>query len=129
MKCRDLVAMASPAEQVEAYLLEEPGGEGNYAVVLWKNGGSEEIGNRYRRSEAIVPAAVEFPAGTVTKAVDWKLDEPAFDSARPVFAVGSEPLIVYCSRLPEWKRITPTEYLKKNSGVKAETKALLPGQN
>lgn len=131
MKTRNLVSMAEPAPGVEAYLLEEPenGLSPRYAVVLWRTGGTEEIGNRYRSNQTVDPVTVKFPAKTVLKAIDWKLDEIVFPTAAPEFTVSGEPLVVYCSELPPWRRITPVEWLDTHDGIKPAAQALLPGQN
>ena len=72
---------------------------------------------------------MKFPAKTVLKAVDWKLDETVFSATAPEFTVGGEPLVVYCSELPPWRRITPAEWLDTHDGIKPAAQALLPGQN
>lgn len=129
MKTRELAAMAEPAPGVEAYLLRNPENPADCAVVLWKNGGDEAHGSRFTRTAAPAPVQVAFPAGTIVKAVDWKLDEPAFTPAAPVFEIGAQPLIVYCDRLPEWTPVTPEEWQKTRHAVGVNTsEANLPGQ-
>ena len=98
-------------------------------MVLWKNGGDEAHGSRFTRTAAPAPVQVTFSAGTVVKAVDWKLDEPAFTPAAPVFEIGAQPLIVYCDRLPEWTPVNPEEWQKTRHAVGVNTsEANLPGQ-
>lgn len=100
--CR--LAPSPPAEQIKACLREEPGTAGRCAVVLWKNGGPEEIGNRYRNRREIVPAGGKFPARMEKRAVNRRRDEVEFQPERPPIPVSSKPQIGYCDRLPERKR-------------------------
>ena len=100
--CR--LAPSPPAEQIKACLREEPGTAGRCAVVLWKNGGPEEIGNQYRNRREIVPAGGKFPARMVKRTVNRRRDEVEFQPERPPIPVSSKPQIGYCDRLPERKR-------------------------
>lgn len=130
MKNRRLAGMAEPEKNVEAYLLYDPVDPESCAVVLWKNGGQEEHGSRFKKLHVTVPPVnVHFPAGSVVSAIDWKLDTVPFREDAPVFGIGSTPVIIYCRKLPDWKRFTPAEWLKThNFAGPGNSKANLPGQ-
>lgn len=130
MKNRNLAAMAEPVENVEAYLLEDPAKPDSCAVVLWKNGGPEEHGSRFKRVNVnVAPGKVEFPSGSVISAWDWKMESVKFNSAKPEFRIGTVPLVVYCTKLPDWKRISPAEWLRTHDIVGTSTgEANIPGK-
>ena len=130
MKTRQLAGMAEPQKDVEAYLLTDPVDPESCAVVLWKNGGQEEHGSRFKKLPVTVdPVKVRFPAGSVVSAVDWKLDAIPFQADAPEFEIGSIPVIIYCRKLPDWKRLTPAEWLKAHKAAAiSNSRANLPGQ-
>ncbi len=128
MKTRELVSMAVLGNDIEAYFLREPD-DRNYAVILWRNGAGEQLSSKFKQNPRIEVIPVEFPAGAVNTASDWKLDNISFDPEKPVFKIGSEPLIVYVNKFPDWKRVSPEEFLNLNQHTVSTTKAMLPGQN
>ncbi|PVY39580.1 hypothetical protein [Victivallis vadensis] len=131
MKTRDLVRMAEPAEDVEAYLLQNnpaaPAGTPKYAVILWKNGAAEAMNPDFTPGPTLEPATVHFRDGKVVKAVDWLLDEVPFTTASPQFEITERPLVVYCDELPSWPEVTRGEWLKKHrAGTVAASEAVVP---
>ena len=131
MKTRNLVRMAEPAEDVEAYLLQNnpaaPAGSPKYAVVLWKNGAVEAMNPNFTPSPTLKPATVRFRDGKVVKAVDWLLDEVPFTAASPQFEITERPLVVYCDELPSWPEVTRSEWLKKHRACTVATsEAVVP---
>ena len=131
MKTRDFVRMAEPAEDVEAYLLQNnpaaPAGTPKYAVVLWKNGAAEAMNPDFTPGPTLEPATVHFRDGKVVKAVDWLLDEVPFTTASPQFEITERPLVVYCDELPSWPEVTRGEWLKKHRAYTvAASEAVVP---
>lgn len=130
MKTRRLVAMAEPLPGVEAYLLSHPERPDDHAIVLWLNGGAEAHGSRFTRTPDPQPVSLRLPTASVTRAQSWRLAELPFDADQPTFEISSRPVVLYCRRLPAWRRLTPQEWSQAHSDTDATPtpEANLPGQ-
>ncbi len=130
MKTRRLVAMAEPLPGVEAYLLSHPERPDDHAIVLWLNGGAEAHGSRFTRTPDPQPVSLRLPTASVTRAQSWRLEELPFDADQPTFEISSRPVVLYCRRLPAWRRLTPQEWSQAHSDTDATLtpEANLPGQ-
>ncbi len=118
MKSRDLVRMAEPADNVEAYLLQNNSaaarGTPEYAIVMWKNGAVEAMNPNFTPGPTLTPADVLFHDGKVVCAMDWLLDEIPFNATAPRFEITERPIVIYCDELPSWPEVTREQWLKKH---------------
>ncbi|EIP97820.1 hypothetical protein OpiT1DRAFT_02270 [Opitutaceae bacterium TAV1] len=114
---RELLGMAEPAPGVEAYVLRWAG-EGSpvgaeYATVLWDNAGGD------------TPSATDLASTRtqivgwreVVRAMDWKLDPVAISdsngNATLEAETGGKPVIVFSKAAPDWKLVTPAQWLER----------------
>lgn len=112
MKGSQLVGMASPARNIEAYVLKRPSSASpagaNFSIVIWKNSDDPD--------DEGVPAAAGPSAATVgglkdvVAASNWKLDSISLTKSTSQLSVTTDPVIVYTKSLPAWKLISPQNW-------------------
>jgi hypothetical protein len=131
MKDRELVGIAEPAKGVEAYVLRHGadyrGHSPTYSIVMWRNGGPEELGTGVIPPAPVSPVAVTG-VSKVASAWTWRLDRIPYHGPHPGFMVGGAPIVVFTNNLPKWKTYSPQQWLSIAEAVKSNTKALVPGQ-
>ncbi len=126
MKGRQLVGMAQPESNVEAYVLKSTNGQSpKYSIVMWRNGAAEALGPVYSLRYEVPTVKVRGLRG-VTHAEDWRLDPVKVPGDGIV--VGATPVIAYCDQLPAWKLMSREAFLKFAPAIAARSKALVPGQ-
>lgn len=131
MRGRELVGVARPAPGVEAYVLKrrdsyagaagDPIADTSYSIVLWK---TDREANEWTDASRVEPVEVGAGLKGVKAAVDWKLDEVAFDPGLPAFFVGDAPLAIYTEQVPDWPLLTREAYLETVDA--GQTEAPLP---
>jgi len=128
---RELLGMARPATNIEAYVLQRSGGPAGskYAVIIWQNVKTIK--------ESLEPQAFDnntIPAVSVTglkgklQVEKWNLDMVTYPRAPLSIKVTDEPLIVYTNVLPNWKLISPEQFLDNHDASIDPQKGLVPGQ-
>jgi hypothetical protein len=130
IKHRDLVGMADLPDDLEAYILKrkkDAPAKPEYAVVLWRRGGPEEIGP-YKVTPSTLSAVTVKGWEGVLKAVDWKLNPIAFDLKTSEFQVADEPIVIYAERAPSWKMMSRLDWLNSVKAVGVKTQAVVPGK-
>ncbi|GEM_PF-2667669 len=120
MKGRKLVGLCEPAQNVEAYVLEDirpnAAKEKRYSIVLWNH--RREVEN-LQANAAIEPVTVTG-FKKVTAANDWRLNAIAYEQSKPGFKVGDAPIAVFSSELPDWKLQGRSDFLKDVAAGKTE---------
>lgn len=126
MKGRQLVGMAQPESNVEAYVLKSTDSHSpKYSIVMWRNGAPESLGPVYSMPYS-VPSVKVRGLRSITHAEDWRLDPVKTPRDGP--AIGATPVIVYCDQLPSWKLMSREAFLKLAPAIAVRSKALVPGQ-
>jgi hypothetical protein len=116
MKGRELVGMAVPATDVEAYVLQAVGtlkpGQTKYSIVLWRN--SPDV------AESIAPIIVAPLKGALTikglhandVAMRWNLD-PIKRTSSDGVDIDDQPIVIFSDQLPDWKLMSSQDWLNQ----------------
>ena len=126
MKGYQLVGMAQPEPNVEAYVLKSTDAKRpKYSIVMWRNGAPEALGPAYSIRYS-VPAAKVKGLKSVVHAYNWRLD--AVKVPGDGVSVGAEPVMAYCDQLPSWKLMSRDVFIRQIPAIQTRSKALVPGQ-
>ncbi|MBN1953282.1 MAG: hypothetical protein JW801_18900, partial [Bacteroidales bacterium] len=110
MEHRELLGMAAPASGIEAYVLGyEDGYKGSgakYSIVMWRNGDALQPASESQESTIAVTEVAE-----VVSAYNWKLDKIETNNKCLSVLVDNAPVMIGVSTLPDWKLISPSEWL------------------
>lgn len=136
MKNRELVGMAQPAPNVEAYVLRQKEGleaaVSSYAIVLWRNGeGNADVYSP--RGTPVSILKIPSPIGvkgirSAVKVVQWDLSEIPLRGGEALLQVTDEPMVVFTKEPPAWPLMTVPDWLKKNQTHETTDAPPLPGK-
>lgn len=111
MQGRVLVGLAEPVPGIEAYILKYADNYKSdgapYSIVMWNH--NREV-LKLDAKATIATTSVTGLRGAVSK-LSWRLDPSPLDASTTQLEVGEEPVIVFTTELPEWKLLTPEQYL------------------
>jgi hypothetical protein len=129
MKYRHLLGMATPAPQVEAYILERnqdsPGAAPRYSIVIWKNDPAVK--------ELISSERQELPQGFTSlslwegaeESLAWDLQRRSVKGDKTI-QISSIPITILASELPKWDLVEPKIWLEKQILSGEKSKAIVP---
>lgn len=101
MKGKQLVFMASPADNVEAYVLQSNNNK-KYTIVMWQNN---------NHSGSVKPVSVKGIKGNV-EIEKWNLDREIKSDISGGIFVNDKPLAIYTNERPNWRPINKKNFLE-----------------
>jgi hypothetical protein len=131
MKGRKLVGMATPAPNVEAYVLKATDPEvlkkNPYTLIVWKNDllAPESLAMTYGVQVKVVPEKIKG-LREVQEVVRWNLDRDKDAAGKDSFEITDEPVLFYVKSLPDWKLLSSEEWLKGIEVRARENSAVVP---
>jgi hypothetical protein len=135
MRDRELVGIASPGVNVEAYVLKRTAGVDAsipmYSIVLWRNQSAEKINPLTADASPATSQPASRIAGMkgVLSAVNWRLESVSVDcTASALSLIEDQPMVVFASELPEWSLMTREQWLKTVAEPVTRQQAVVPTQ-
>ncbi|AVJ16958.1 hypothetical protein CLM71_07345 [Serratia sp. MYb239] len=117
MKGKHLLFMASPAKDVEAYVLQNNANKSGkkYTILMWKNS--------FNNGKA-TPVIVKGIKGNVT-IENWNLDLVNQTDASKGINLDEKPIAIYTDEKPDWQPVD-NKYFSSNLPTVAESRSPMP---